>query len=178
MAPVPRLETTRLVLRAHEPGDLAASLRLWSEPAVVRFTTRRPQTEEEIWLRLLRYRGSWAMLGFGFWLVEDRASGEAIGEAGLQDLRRNSDPSFAGTPEIGWALRPEWHGRGLAREAVEAVLGFADSHPAAERLACIIDPDNAASIRLAARAGFSPAGRAMLSSGPVLLLYRVRPPVG
>src|SRR6476661_5082738 len=135
---VPRLETHRLVLRPHAPTDLQASMRLWNDKAVVQFMTRRILNQEEVWLRCLRHWGSWAVLGYGFWLIQDRASGEVIGETGFQDLKRSSSPSYAGTPEIGWALVPEWQGRGLAREAVDAALSWWDRMMPPRRLACIV----------------------------------------
>ena len=42
------------------------------------------------------------------------------------DSRRESEPSFEGTPEIGWALRSDAQGRGYAREALGKVLRWAD----------------------------------------------------
>ena len=42
-----------------------------------------PATREEAWARLLRYAGHWALLGYGFWLVEDRTTGSFVGEVGV-----------------------------------------------------------------------------------------------
>jgi RimJ/RimL family protein N-acetyltransferase len=167
----PRIETPRLILRAHEPADLKASMRLWTDPDVVRFMTRRVLNEEEVWLRCLRHWGSWAMLGYGFWLIEERGTGEAIGETGFQDLKRMSEPSYAGEPEVGWALRPAWQGRGLAREAVDAALAWWDARFPGARLACIIAPENGASMRIAGRAGFVRRTDITMASGAVMTLF-------
>ncbi len=167
----PRIETPRLILRMHEPADLPASMRLWADPGVVRLMTRRTLNEDEVWLRCLRHWGSWAMLGYGFWLIEDRESGEAIGETGFQELKRTSEPSYAGMPEAGWALRPAWQGRGLAREAVDAALAWWDSRFPGGRLACIIAPENAASIRIADGVGFVRQTEITMASGAVMTLF-------
>ncbi len=43
----------------------------------------------------------WAMLGFGFWAVEEKATGRFIGEAGFHDLKRDMKPSIEGVPAGG-----------------------------------------------------------------------------
>jgi RimJ/RimL family protein N-acetyltransferase len=153
-----RFETERLILREHRPDDLPGFLRLWSDPGVFGFLTGRPLTEEEVWLRLLRHRGAWAMLGYGFLVLQEKASGRLVGEVGFQELKRASEPSYAGTPEMGWGLGSDHRGHGLAREAVDVMLDWADRQPALQHTVCIIHPDNQASIRLALRVGYRPAG--------------------
>jgi len=51
---VPILETERLRLRGHRLDDFPASAAMWADPVVTRHTTGKPQTREEVWLRLLR----------------------------------------------------------------------------------------------------------------------------
>ena len=70
--PVPVLTTARLVMRGHRPSDLDASAAMWGDDAVGRHIGGKPSTREESWSRLLRYAGLWALLGFGYWLVEER----------------------------------------------------------------------------------------------------------
>lgn len=154
MALVPIVETPRLVVRGHRPDDLADSVRLWQHPTTVRFIGGRPLGEEEVWLRLLRYWGSWATLGYGFWRIEHREGGAFVGEVGFHDLRRDTQPSFAGEPEVGWGLLPAFHGQGLAREALDAALAWGAVHITAPRTVCIIEPENSRSITLAQAVGF------------------------
>jgi RimJ/RimL family protein N-acetyltransferase len=170
-----RFETERLILREHRPEDLPGFLRLWSDPGVFRFLAGRPLTEEEVWLRLLRHRGAWAMLGYGFLVVEERASGNILGEVGFQELKRTSEPSYAGTPEMGWGLGSDHHGRGLAREAVDVMLRWADGQPTLRRTVCVIDPGNLASIRLAGRVGYRPVGE-VTSMGRIWSFFERRAP--
>ena len=150
----PTIETARLTLRGHVPADLADSAALWGDPAVTRYIGGRPSTEEEVWARLLRYVGHWSALGFGYWVVVERASGRFVGEVGLADFRRAIVPSFGGAPEAGWVLAPRAHGRGLATEAVRAALTWYEATFGPTRTVCMIDPDHAASLRVADRCGF------------------------
>src|ERR1700761_7276856 len=62
----PILETPRLMLRAHGPGDLESCTAMWAEPAVLRYIRKSPYPREEVWTRILRYGGHWQWLGFGF----------------------------------------------------------------------------------------------------------------
>jgi RimJ/RimL family protein N-acetyltransferase len=174
MPPPPTLETKRLRLRVHRPSDLDAACAMWSHPDVVRYIGGRALGREDVWLRLLRYWGSWAALGFGFWLVEDRETGRFLGEIGFHELKRETEPSYAGEPEVGWGLVPEAHGQGIGREGLEAALAWGDDHIPAERTVCIIHPDNAPSIRLAERVGFARVQPVVTRGGPMVLYERPR----
>lgn len=77
------------------------------------------------------------------------------GEAGVQARRRDIRPSLDETLEAGWALLPEWHGRGLAREAMEAAMEWCKSSHPGKTFTCIIDPANQPSLNLAERMGFA-----------------------
>jgi RimJ/RimL family protein N-acetyltransferase len=167
----PILLSARLRLRPHGQGDYAACRLLWQHPQTVRFIGRVVPSDQEIWFRLLRYAGMWSLLGFGFWVFEDRATGEYLGEGGLLDARRGVE-GLQGIPEAGWALVPEVCGRGLATEAMRAVLDWADLQLRAERTGCIIDPANVASLRVAARLGFVETARPVFQQEPIVLLHR------
>jgi RimJ/RimL family protein N-acetyltransferase len=171
----PVLETPRLILRGHRAADLSDSLAMWSDPAVTRFIGGRPLSCEDVWLRVLRYAGSWALLGYGFWLLQDRATGAFAGEVGFHELKRDTKPSFAGTPEIGWAVSPRFQGRGLAREAVEATLAWGDGNIDSDRTVCIIHRENVVSLRLAKYLGFEPQTDVAYKGATMTLFERPRP---
>lgn len=172
MSDVPVLRTQRLVLREHRPDDLDAYAALWADADVVRFIGGKPLDAEAAWARILRYRGMWAALGFGFWIIEHE--GRLIGEAGVQDVRRAIEPSLAGTLECGWALAPAAQGKGLAGEAVTAVLGWADENHFEREQSAIIAPQNAASVALATKFGFHETARC-LYHGAELAQFRRKP---
>src|SRR5205807_1769596 len=140
-----------------------------------RHTIGEPSSAPRTWIRLLAYRGHWALLGFGYWAVEEKASGEYVGELGFADFKRGIDPSIDGIPELGWALAAHAHGKGYATEALRAVVAWGDSHFAAERTVCLISPDNAASLRVAAKLGFREVSRTRRNDEDEILLERIRP---
>jgi len=73
---------------------------------------------------------------------------------GFADFKRDITPSIRGLPEMGWVLTSAHHGKGYATEGVRAALAWADEHLRTERTVCLINPDNAASIRVAEKAGY------------------------
>jgi RimJ/RimL family protein N-acetyltransferase len=176
MTAVPRLETSRLVLREHAVQDFEALYAMWSEPAVYRHIIGRPATREEAWNRLLRYSGHWSLLGYGYWVVEERATGSYAGEMGFADFHRDIDPPLDGRPELGWALKTEVHGRGYATEALRAITAWGDAHFAGKVSAAIIAPENTASIRLAGKLGFVKTLETAYKGEPTLVFCRAPRP--
>ncbi len=154
MTNAPTLHTDRLTLRPHRGDDFDDLARMWADPAVVRFIGGLPSTSEASWSRLLRYVGHWSVVGYGYWAIEDRATGRFAGEAGFADFHRILEPPLDGTPEAGWVLAPWAHGRGLATEAMLAIVAWGDAYLARSTTACLIDPAHTASIRVAIKCGY------------------------
>jgi RimJ/RimL family protein N-acetyltransferase len=167
----PILHTARLRLRPHVQGDYPACRALWQHPDTIRFIGGVAQSDQEVWFRLLRYGGMWPLLGYGFWVFEELATGEFLGEGGLLNARRDIG-GLRDIPEAGWALMPHAGGRGIATEAMSAVLGWADGQLFADRTGCIIDPGNAASLRVAAKLGYVESGRPSFRDQTIVLLHR------
>jgi RimJ/RimL family protein N-acetyltransferase len=173
----PVLETPRLLLREHRVDDFEPLAAMWADPAVTRHIGGRSFSGEESWARLLRYAGHWALLGFGYWAIEEKAATGFAGEIGFAEYKRDLVPSLDGTPEIGWALAPRVHGRGFATEAAQAVTEWGDSHLRARRTACIIHPENAVSIRVADRCGYRELQRTTYKGQPTILFVRETPSI-
>jgi len=170
--PIPALETGRLRMRGHTLADFDSIRRLWSDGQVTRFIGGRPQTEEECWARLLRYLGHWSLLGYGYWLIEEKSSGSFVGEAGLLNLRRAIVPPLGDVPEAGWVLSPAHQGKGYATEAVRAALQWADSHFGSQPVVCLIHPENQSSLRVAQKCGFAPLRQSTFRDQPTIVLER------
>jgi len=171
---IPVLETSRFRLRGHTLADFDASAAMWGDPDVVRFIGGRAFTADEVWARLLRYHGHWALLGYGFWVIEDKASGLFLGEVGFADFKRPIEPPFGDTPEMGWSLAAAAHGRGVATEAIAAAAAWGDTHLTHDRTVCIIDPGNGSSIRVAEKSGFREVRRVDYRGSPTIVFERAR----
>ncbi|WP_158916090.1 GNAT family N-acetyltransferase [Caulobacter sp. S45] len=168
----PVLHTERLVMRMHTTDDFEDSAAMWGDPVVARFIGGRPFSREEVWSRLLRYVGHWAVLGFGYWCVREAQGGRFVGEVGFADLERTLEPGFDGAPEIGWALASGVHGQGYAREAADAAMAWGDVHFGNVRTVCMIDPTNAPSIRLADKLGYVPYAHTTYKDHATILFER------
>jgi RimJ/RimL family protein N-acetyltransferase len=167
------LETTRLVLRPHVREDFDDCHAMWSDPEVIRYIGGKPFSREEVWSRLLRYAGHWALLGFGYWVVREKLTGRFLGEVGFADFRREIEPPLDGTPEIGWALAPAAHGHGYASEAVGAAVRWADARWPGGRTVCIIAPENGASLRVAQKNGYVEQVRTTYKGKATIMFQRL-----
>jgi RimJ/RimL family protein N-acetyltransferase len=170
----PILETDRLLLRGHRASDFGDLAAMWADPAVVQYVGGKPSTSEESWARLLRYVGHWALLGYGFWALAERATGRFVGDVGIAEFQRaGMAPPLDPVPEVGWVLAAWAHGKGYATEAMRAILAWSDGRggPLASTT-CIINPDNAGSLRVAAKCGFAEVRRADYVGKPIVVLRR------
>ncbi|RLV04627.1 GNAT family N-acetyltransferase [Streptomyces griseocarneus] len=117
---MPELRTDRLLLRPWRESDLAPWAAMNADPAV-REHLGPPLTREQSDASVARFQAGFDELGYGWWAVEARATGEFIGFAGLDEVE--DDMPFTGV-EVGWRLaRPFW-GHGYASEAGRAALAF------------------------------------------------------
>jgi RimJ/RimL family protein N-acetyltransferase len=169
---VPILQTERLILRGHRRDDFAESAVMWGDPAVTRYIRREPFSREESWSRFLRYLGHWSLLGFGYWVVEERATGRFAGEVGFADYKRDLEPSLEGTPEAGWVLASHAHGKGYAAEALRKLVSWGDEHFGPVPTACIIDPENLPSISVAEKCGYRQTQPTTYKGDRILLFMR------
>ena len=133
-----------------------------------------PLLRSEAWTRLLRYVGHWAMLPYGYWVVEDKRSGEFLGEVGFGDWKREIVPSIEGLPEIGWAIKPSAQGRGLALEVTRAALRWADANIDSDETVALINPIHDVSIRIARKVGFGEPLSVPFKGATILMFRRAR----
>ena len=173
--PVPVILTERLRLRGVEASDFETLKAHWSHPDTIRFIGGLARPPQLVWTRsVLGSRGLWATLGYGYWFVEDRRTGDFVGEVGFADFHRDSEPDFWGLPECGWVISPALHGKGYASEAVKAIHDWFDIEVDEPKSVCIIDEENHASRRIAARIGYHQARTVRLDGKDVLYFERTR----
>jgi len=167
----PVIETERLRLRGHTPADFEATAAMWADTEVVRFLGGKPSTREESWGRLLRYIGHWAALGYGFWLIEEKASGAYVGEGGFGAFKRDIATPFD-APEQGWSLARTGQGKGYGAEAMRAAVVWGQAHFGRTDFACMISPENVASLKLAEKLGYRAYDQLIYKGEQVVVLRR------
>jgi RimJ/RimL family protein N-acetyltransferase len=168
----PEIETARLILRGYVAEDFEPYAAMWADEDVVRFIGGKVSSREQSWQRFLARKGGWGEMGFGFFAVIEKATGQLVGEAGFHEARRMIAPPLEGTLEAGWALMPSAQGWGYATEAMQAAIGWAEAKFAGQRMTCLIDPDNQASLRVAGKLGFKEFARTDYGGAKVVLLER------
>lgn len=168
----PLIETERLLLRAQRADDFARHAAMLADPKVYRYVGNQPVAREEGWRKLIGCAGLWSVLGYGYWSVERKSDGAYVGQVGFADFKRDMEPSIENIPEMGWLLASDAHGQGYASEAVSAGLRWIDQALGRPEVVAIINPDNAHSIRVAEKAGFSLREAATYKDAPILLFRR------
>jgi len=130
---------------------------------------------QENWARLLRYIGHWAVLGYGLFAIEEKASGRYAGDVGLAQFERGLGEDFDTAPEGAWMIAEWASGQGYASEGMQAAINWHAQEFGESRSVCIIDPANEASLRVAAKMGFVPYREGLNRGHPVLLHERIPP---
>jgi RimJ/RimL family protein N-acetyltransferase len=167
------IETPRLKLRLHTLGDFEFSHGLWNELRVFQFISKKPSSVQQSWGRLYNYLGHWQLRGYGYFLIEEKSSGKAIGEIGLADFQRDLTPSLNLPYEAGWVIHPDFHGQGYASEALEAILRWNEKRVGTQSYWCMIDAKNAASLALAAKFNFRFSQEAVYNGEAISLFTRL-----
>ncbi len=159
------LETNRLSVRKLTVEDAPFILRLVNEPSWLRFIGDRgvhSLTDAQKYI-LNGPLASYERFGFGLYLVQLKEGQIPIGMCGLlkRDVLEDVD--------IGYALLPEFCGKGYAQEAAAAVLALGRSTFGLKCIAAVVAPDNQSSIKLLKKLGFHYAQMVRLSPDDIEL---------
>jgi RimJ/RimL family protein N-acetyltransferase len=166
---LPRFETARLRLCPRGLADTDACLAMDREPGVTRFVD-----------------GPWADPQAHRAFIEQRTAGPYPPGLGYWVIARRDDPaSFLGWAllipedavgpevEIGWRLRPEAWGQGIATEAARPLLAYAFVTLKLRAVIAEIDAENAASCRVALKLGMTERSVQEASGRRLVLMQRL-----
>ncbi|HWY49385.1 MAG TPA: GNAT family N-acetyltransferase [Bryobacteraceae bacterium] len=142
------LTSERLGFDHWSTADLPLAHQLWANAAVTSLIGG-PFTDEQIEQRLDREITSMNASGVQYWPIFLLENDQHAGCAGLRPYRLDQH-----IYELGFHLRPEYWGRGLAQEAGQAVIAFAFENLGAEALFAGHHPANSASRRVLSKLGF------------------------
>jgi ribosomal-protein-alanine N-acetyltransferase len=162
------LDTPRLILREFSPNDAGALASVLSDPETMRFYPApfdRAGVEEWIAHNLRRYTKD----GHGLWAMVLRTNGELIGDCGLTVQEVDSTDEI----EIGYHVRRDYWGQGLATEAARACRVYGFVHLPVDLLISLIGPENLPSRRVAEKNGMTIWKQVMRKSLPHLV-YSIR----
>ena len=149
------LETPRLRLRALTTGDVPALFAIYSDPEAMRYWSHPAMTDigeaEALLQDIESHAGPQTLFEWGIARREDDL---VIGTCTLHRIDRQHRRA-----ELGYILRRDLWGRGLAHEALTALVNHAFGAMGLHRLEADIDPRNTGSIRSVQRLGFRREGQ-------------------
>jgi len=146
--PLP-VESERLILRRLDLGDIDRFQAYRCDPEVGRYQGWQVLSLDEATAFLIEMSQAVAFVP-GLWFqigIADRPTGDLIGDIGVCV---SSDETYA---EVGFTLSGKWQGKGLATEAILALISHLFATTNVERIEANTDASNLASIRLLERVG-------------------------
>lgn len=140
----------RLRCRHWVASDRAALLEVYGDADAMRWVgggTVLSEADADRWFEVTAR--NYARRGYGMYALEDGATGQIVGFAGLVH------PGDQPEAEVKYALARAWWGRGLATEVVRHLLDVAQSRYGLVDVIATVAPENAASQRVLAKAGLT-----------------------
>jgi [ribosomal protein S5]-alanine N-acetyltransferase len=146
----PTLETERLRLRPLVPGDAEALHRIQSDPKHMRFYPH-PYSREETDDWIVRTQARYERDGFGLLAVDDRSTGEFLGNVGpvVQEVDGVEEI------ELGWSITPARSRQGIATEAATVCRDWVFDVVGADLVISLIRPENEPSAGVARNVGMT-----------------------
>ena len=175
MTSAPLLTTARFELWQPALRDLPDLYELTLAEETRRFLGSFVPSEMDAFNRLHRNAGSWALHGYGTFMVRPRGQDRIIANSGVFRSHRGFGQGLDDVAEAGWIVHHDHWGQGVAREVMEAALAWFDQTHGRQRVACMIEEGHAASDRLAHKLGFVPYGRQESPGAAPLILYQRHP---
>jgi len=148
--PFPVLETERLTLRKVTKDDVNSILKYLSNEEVMKYYGLEPfksindALDEIAWYQSLQNNKTGIR-----WGITLKEQGDVIGSCGFHNIA-----SHHFRTEIGFELSKEQWGRGIAAEAVEAIIAYGFQHMNFQRIEALIEPPNRSSQKLVEKLGF------------------------
>ena len=148
----PVLETERLRLRVPQERDLSGFISLMSDEVAARHIGG-VMTEPLIWRQMCAIIGHWVVRGYGFFSVEENATGDWVGRVGPWA------PHGWPQREVGWSITRTHWGKGYGPEAAVATMDFAFDELGWDSVIHLIVPENVNSKAVARKLGSVDLGR-------------------
>ncbi|HEU5410101.1 MAG TPA: GNAT family N-acetyltransferase [Candidatus Acidoferrales bacterium] len=150
MVKSPHLKTKRLWLCPWDNSDLEVARPIFTDPDVMRYINGgQPLADAAICDFLVRQQNHFRSRGFCLWKLLLKPERRFAGFCGLQPLELDGAKEI----EIGWRLRKENWGQGLATEAARAALADSVARHGFSRVIAIAMPQNHASLRVMEKLG-------------------------
>ncbi|MEO0339325.1 MAG: GNAT family N-acetyltransferase [Bacteroidota bacterium] len=145
------LETERLRLRPITLDDIPLIYFLRSDKTVNQFLKRDLMLDEntaKIFIKDLLQL--FKMEQILYWVIAHQVTKESIGTICLWNFTPDRLQA-----EVGYEMKPDFHGQGLMGEALNHVLGYGEKELGLQRIVAYTQGNNSASIRMLEKADFT-----------------------
>ena len=168
----PVLTTARLEMWRPQISD-REGLRALIEPgAVRRFLSGMEPDNHDVFMRLLRNAGSWALYGYGTFMVRERGQSDIVGNCGVFHSWRGFGAGLDDIAESGWIIAQSAWGKGYAQEAMTAALAWFEREHGGQPTLSMIEQGHRASEAVAAKLGYVACDRYEEAGEKPLVIYR------
>lgn len=140
------IKTKRLGLRLFQKSDVDYFLELNSDPDVKRFFPEGTQSREQTEARMDEFISYYKEKGLPGFIMFELESCEFVGRCGF-------GPIETGEIEVGYLLHKKFWGKGLASEALMALLGWAKKNISADYIIAFAPIEHLASQRVMQKCG-------------------------
>jgi len=153
-----------LVLRPFTQGDLDDLFALNSDEQTMQYISP-PLSKEQVAGVIDWFCSEWNRLGYGWFAVFERESGNFVGQCGLQCLEGKQD---ADDVELAFVISKKHWGKGYATEAAQAVFTFGMNHTDLKRIVAVTMKANTQSQRVLDKLDFQFEGNRPLYGRTVM----------
>ena len=141
--------TPRLLLREMMLSDIPALYALYDGEAKRYLPPLSDDPEEEKKILRAYIEKVYGLMGYGYWAVIERKTGELVGRAGFGVPAREEDPA-----ELGYVIRRDKREKGYAEEAVQAAIDYERRMLCFPGVIALTEVENIPSRRLLVSLGF------------------------
>jgi ribosomal-protein-alanine N-acetyltransferase len=153
-SPFPVLSTERLILRQVDENDATGIFTLRSDAEIMQFIDRPLAASIEDAFQLIQKINDSLTMNDGItWAITIKEDAVLIGTIGFWRIEKEHYRA-----EIGYLLHPSYHGKGIMREALSAVLDYGFKIMKLHSVIANVNPGNSASIKLLERNNFTREG--------------------
>jgi [ribosomal protein S5]-alanine N-acetyltransferase len=164
------LETERLFLRYTTVTDIPSLVDLWMDADVTRFMGG-PREKNTLTRNLQDTAANPQIEQYDLWPLIEKSIGQVIGHCGLLDKDVEGTIEY----ELVYVLAKSSWGKGFATEIAHALRDYAFTKRRLTRLIAFIEPENAASERVAVKIGMVLERQIIRPGGGVRRVYAVNP---
>ncbi len=157
------LETGRLVVRELSLSDLDELFKMYAEKGMTDYMEGLYPYEKEKEYQEAYIENMYRFYGYGMWLVFEKQTGKLVGRAGIEHREE-----LGNDLELGYAVRTSCQRKGYAYEVCSAILQYAQEELSAEKVHCLIETENEASVKLAEKLKFYNTGSCFINGKEML----------